>query len=88
MKELLSSRLGKIALTVLKWGLVSFVISAAGSGLLILIMDISDKIIGPGLFGFLYGIFWLLSFVSFYLLAGAMIILLIMTIVYYSKRYF
>ena len=88
MKELLTSRLGRIAVKVLIWGLVAFIISSGGSGLLILIMDISDKIIGKALFGFLYGIFWLLSFVSFYLLSISMIVLLVMTIVYYSKRYF
>lgn len=88
MKELLSTRFGRIAVKVLTWGLVAFVVSAAGTGLLLLIMRINDRIIGEGLFGFLYGIFYFLGFVSFYLLAGSMIILLIMTIVYYSKRYF
>lgn len=88
MKQLLGSKLGRIAVKILTWGLVSFVISAAGNGLLLLIMKINDKIIGEALFGFLYGIFFILSFVSFYLLAGSMIILLVMTIVYYSKRYF
>jgi hypothetical protein len=88
MKELLSSRLGKISVKVLIWGLVAFVISAAGTGLLLLIMRINDRIIGEGFFGFLYGIFYFLGFVSFYLLAGSMVTLLVMTIVYYSKRYF
>ena len=88
MKELLSSKPGRIAVKVLTWGLVAFVISAAGSGLLFLIMRINDRIIGEALFGFLYGIFYILGFVSFYLLGGSMITLLIMTIVNYSKRYF
>jgi hypothetical protein len=88
MKELLSSRLGKISVKVLIWGLVAFVVSAAGTGLLLLIMKINDRIIGEGLFGFLYGIFYFLGFVSFYLLAASMVTLLIMTIVYYSKRHF
>jgi membrane-anchored protein YejM (alkaline phosphatase superfamily) len=88
MKEILSNRLGRISFKVLKWGVVFFVISAGGTGLLMSIMRISDKIIGPALFGFLYGIFYLLGFISFYLLAISMIVLLGMTIVYYSKRYF
>jgi hypothetical protein len=88
MKELLSSKPGKIAVKVLTWGLVAFVISVAGTGLLLLIMRVNDRIIGEGIFGFLYGIFYFLGFVSFYLLAGSMITLLVMTIVHYSKRYF
>jgi hypothetical protein len=88
MKELLSTKLGRIAVKVLTWGLVAFVISSAGSGLLVLVMNIAGPDNMLAAFGFFYGIFWLLSFVSFYLLAGSMIILLVMTIIYYSKRYF
>ena len=88
MKELLGTKLGKISVKVLTWGLVAFVISTAGNGLLLLIMKFNDKIIGEVLFGFFYGLFYLIGVVSFYLLAGSMITLLVMTILYYSKRYF
>ena len=88
MKELLSSKLGKIAVKVLIWGLVAFVISAAGNGLLILIMNVANPENMPGVFSFFYGIFYFIGFVSFYLLAGSMITLLVMSIAKYSKRYF
>jgi hypothetical protein len=88
MKDLLNSRLGRIAVKVLIWGLVSFVVSAAGSGLMILVMNIARPDNLMNVITFCYGIFYFIGFVSFYLLAVSMITLLVMSIAKYSKRYF
>jgi hypothetical protein len=88
MKEIFNSRLGRIAVKVLNWGLLSFVVSAAGSGLMIMVMNIAKPDNLMNVITFCYGIFYLIGFVSFYLLAGSMITLLVMSIAKYSKRYF
>lgn len=87
-KELLSSKPGKISVKVLTWGVVAFVIAAGGSSLLLLAMNFGLVNNAAGLFKSLYGIFYCIGLVSFYLLAGSMITLRVMIIAKYGKRRF
>jgi hypothetical protein len=88
MKELLSSKPGKIAVKVLTWGVISFVISAGGSTLLLLAVNFGLINNSAGLFKSLYGIFYYIGIVTFFLLAASMITLRVMTIAKYRKRNF
>lgn len=89
MKEILRSRIGKIAVKAMIWGVVGFAIVAAGNGLLILVMEIDnmEDIIGNA-FGFIYGLFYCIGMASYCVVLAAILTLLVMIIVKYSKRRF
>lgn len=88
MKELLSSRLGKIAVKVLIWAVVGVAITVTGNGLLFLVMEKSTTNKFEELFAFLYGTFYCIGMGSFYLVYASVITLLVMIIVKYGKRRF
>lgn len=86
LKEVFRSNLGKKVVKAMIWGAVGIAIAAAGNGLLILIMETGNLNDIPTEFVFLFGVFYCLLFASFYVLLGAVITLLVMIIIKYTKR--
>jgi hypothetical protein len=88
MKELLTSKLGKIAVRIFIWSLVGVAIAAGGNALLFFIMDKTHTDKFDALFAFIYGTFYCIGMASFYLIYASVITLLVMIIVKYGKRRF